>query len=180
MSKVNDLERAEDTDFVNVATRTSVVAMPSGDRDAVVGNGNVKKRKGKASGARLAANELNEQKLRSAMDRLLAGKSLHTNGWLTVGNLADEAGLTRPTAYRCEAVVAEFNEHVRRIAERTEAPTEEHLQRIVKLREELRVEKERSARYREEAKAAKSAQRTLANQVVVLDEKLRRLEAKKK
>ena len=58
MSKVNDLERAEDTDFVNVATRTSVVAMPSGDRDAVVGNGNVKKRKGKASGARLAANEI--------------------------------------------------------------------------------------------------------------------------
>ena len=123
---------------------------------------------------------LNEQRLRAAMDRLLAGQSLHTDGRLTVKNLAEEAGLSRPAAYRCEAVIAEFNDHLRRVAERDELPSEKHLQKIVVLQKQLKEEKERSARYLCDVKAAKAAQQTLANQVLVLDGKNRRLEAKQK
>ncbi|HEU5373799.1 MAG TPA: hypothetical protein VFV38_00010 [Ktedonobacteraceae bacterium] len=55
-----------------------------------------------------------EQKLRAAMDRLCKGTSQYTNGQLTVGNLAKEAGVSRATANRAEAVLAEF--HNRAIA----------------------------------------------------------------
>src|SRR3989442_4191267 len=55
-----------------------------------------------------------ERKLRGAMDRLCNGTSQHTNGQLTVSNLAKEAGVSRATANRAEAVLAEF--HNRTIA----------------------------------------------------------------
>lgn len=119
----------------------------------------------------------NEQRLRAAMDRLLAGKPLHTDGRLTVKNLATEAGLTRQQAYRCEAITKEFAEHVQRISERGEEPAERHLQRISRLREQLAEEKARSARYRTERDEARATQQTLANQLRVLDEQNRRLEA---
>lgn len=55
-----------------------------------------------------------ERKLRDAMDRLCNGTSQCTNGQLTVSNLAKEAGVSRATANRAEAVLAEF--HNRTIA----------------------------------------------------------------
>src|SRR3989442_13588970 len=55
-----------------------------------------------------------ERKLRDAMDRLCNGTSQRTNGQLTVSNLAKEAGVSRATANRAEAVLAEF--HNRTIA----------------------------------------------------------------
>ena len=50
-----------------------------------------------------------EQKLRAAMDRLCNGTSQRTNGQLTVSNLAKEAGVSRATANRAEAVLVEFH-----------------------------------------------------------------------
>lgn len=55
-----------------------------------------------------------EQKLREAMDRLCNGTSQRTNGQLTVSNLAKEAGVSRATANRAQAVLVEF--HNRMIA----------------------------------------------------------------
>lgn len=49
-----------------------------------------------------------EDALRAAMKRLLEGTSLHTDGRLTVANLSREAGVSRATANRATAVLAEF------------------------------------------------------------------------
>ncbi|MDY6860233.1 MAG: hypothetical protein SWN98_12955, partial [Pseudomonadota bacterium] len=49
-----------------------------------------------------------EDALRAAMMRLLEGTSVHTDGCLTVANLAREAGVSRATANRATAVLAEF------------------------------------------------------------------------
>ena len=62
----------------------------------------------------MAVSPRTEQKLRAAMDRLCNGTSARTNGQLTVSNLAKEAGVSRATANRAEAVLAEF--HNRTIA----------------------------------------------------------------
>ncbi len=53
-----------------------------------------------------------EHKLRDAMDRLCNGTSQRTNGQLTVSNLAKEAGISRATANRAEAVLAEFHNRI--------------------------------------------------------------------
>ena len=62
----------------------------------------------------MTVSQTTEHKLRGAMDRLCNGTSQHTNGQLTVSNLAKEAGVSRATANRAEAVLAEF--HNRTIA----------------------------------------------------------------
>jgi DNA-binding transcriptional ArsR family regulator len=49
-----------------------------------------------------------EDALRVAMKRLLEGTSEYTDGRLTVANLAREAGVSRATANRATAVLAEF------------------------------------------------------------------------
>ena len=49
-----------------------------------------------------------EDALRVAMKRLLDGTSVHTDGRLTIANLAREAGVSRATANRATAVLAEF------------------------------------------------------------------------
>jgi hypothetical protein len=53
-----------------------------------------------------------ERKLRVAMDRLCNGTSQRTNEQLTVSNLAKEAGVSRATANRAEAVLAEFHNRI--------------------------------------------------------------------
>jgi cell division protein FtsB len=50
-----------------------------------------------------------EQKLRDAMQRLLAGKSKRTDGRLTKANLHIEAGVSRATMNRAAAVIADWN-----------------------------------------------------------------------
>lgn len=52
--------------------------------------------------------------IQSAMERLLAGAAVHTDGRLTRTNLALEAGVGRATLYRQHDLLAEF---VKRIAE---------------------------------------------------------------
>lgn len=62
----------------------------------------------------MAVSLTTERKLRAAMGRLCDGTSTHTDGQLTVSNLAKEAGVSRATANRAQAVLAEF--HNRTIA----------------------------------------------------------------
>lgn len=49
-----------------------------------------------------------EAALRAAMERLLDGRPERTDGALTVANLAREAGVSRATANRAGALLAEF------------------------------------------------------------------------
>lgn len=53
-----------------------------------------------------------EHALKKAMERLLAGKTAHSDGRLTVANLAREAGLSRATAYRCPDVIQAFQKEI--------------------------------------------------------------------
>ena len=50
-----------------------------------------------------------EKKLRDAMERLLAGKSKRTDGRLTKANLHIEAGVSRATMNRADAVLTDWN-----------------------------------------------------------------------
>lgn len=61
-----------------------------------------------------------EHKLRVAMDHLCNGTSKRTNGQLTVSNLAKEAGVSRATANRAEAVLTEFHNRTIALAETLE------------------------------------------------------------
>lgn len=60
----------------------------------------------------MAVSLTTEHKLRGAMDRLCNGTSQHTDGQLTVSNLAKEAGVSRATANRAQAVLAEFHNRI--------------------------------------------------------------------
>ena len=62
----------------------------------------------------MAVSRASEHKLRAAMDRLCDGTSARTDGRLTVSNLAKEAGVSRATVNRAQAVLTEF--HNRTIA----------------------------------------------------------------
>ena len=116
----------------------------------------------------MSQTEQNDARIRSAMERLLAGTPVHTDGKLHVKNLALEAGLTRQQVYR-SPVLPEFNEHVARLRSQEVAPTEPHLKRIQQLQTELAQEKERSKRYRQERDEAKTRQAALANRLLVID-----------
>ncbi|WP_307811310.1 hypothetical protein [Streptomyces fildesensis] len=52
------------------------------------------------------------QALRSAMQRLFAGKPLHTNGCLTKQNLWQEAQVSRATMNRARTILAEWDAHL--------------------------------------------------------------------
>ena len=61
-----------------------------------------------------------ERKLWAAMDHLCNGTPQRTNGQLTVSNLAKEAGVSRATANRAEAVLTDFHNHIIALAETPE------------------------------------------------------------
>ncbi|UQA91227.1 hypothetical protein [Streptomyces halobius] len=58
-------------------------------------------------------------KLREAMQRLLAGEPIRTNGALTKENLAREAGVSHATIHRAEDILAEWDAKVPRQILRT-------------------------------------------------------------
>lgn len=60
----------------------------------------------------MPVSQMAERKLREAMEHLLNGTALQTDGQLTVSNLAKEAGVSRATANRAEAVLAEFHNRI--------------------------------------------------------------------
>ena len=100
-----------------------------------------------------------EDALRVAMKRLLEGNSVHTDGRLTVANLAREAGISRATANRATAVLAEFRAAEARFRSGTVAGLKA---RIRKLEAELRA-----ARGGEMAEL-RATVKTLAQQIQIL------------
>jgi hypothetical protein len=109
----------------------------------------------------------NDQALRAAMRRLLAGEAQRTDGRLTVSNLAAEAGLTRQQAYRSPVI------HAWRDAAR-DPPPGDHPDttqaRIERLARDLAAAEQRAQRYRQERDEARAQTKTLANACRVLDE----------
>lgn len=61
-----------------------------------------------------------ETALREAMARLLAGEPRRTDGRLTKANLAKEAGVSRATAHRAAAVLADFDRAIVQLRETPE------------------------------------------------------------
>jgi uncharacterized coiled-coil DUF342 family protein len=115
-------------------------------------------------------NETNhDPAIRSAMDRLLAGNPLHTDGRLTIKNLAKEAGLSRQQIYR-SPLAEEFKEHIERLKEQGDEPQEKNLALIAKLRQELAEANERATKYRQERDEARANEKMLAQKIVLLDQ----------
>ena len=100
-----------------------------------------------------------EGALRAAMKRLLVGTSEHTDGRLTVANLAREADVSRATANRATAVLAEFRAAEARFRSGSVAGLKA---RIRELETELRV-----ARGGELAEL-RATVKTLAQQIQIL------------
>ena len=90
-----------------------------------------------------------ERKLRSALDRLVAGTAVRTEGRLTVSGLAREAGVSRATAHRYPAVLADLEAALQRPTQRAASGrTEDLAERNIRLAAEnalLRAEKEAMA-----------------------------------
>jgi hypothetical protein len=109
----------------------------------------------------------NDDALRAAMARLLAGDSEHTDGQLTITNLAAEARLTRQQAYR-SPVTAIWREA---IGDRAITPHPDITQRrIERLTRDLGASQERARQYRLERDEARAQIQTLANACRALDE----------
>jgi truncated hemoglobin YjbI len=70
-------------------------------------------------------NEDSERKLRAAMDRILAGTPIRTNGSYTVTALAAEAGMSRRTASRATGVLRDFRDAVEGLSTAPAAPVDE-------------------------------------------------------
>lgn len=122
-----------------------------------------------------------DERIRAAMERLLRGEPLHTDGALTIANWAREAGFaTRRPIYEAGEkpgdLVNEFRSHCRRRQEGVPSPSQRYAAILADLKERLREEKEKAATYRKERDAAIETRDSLAVAIAVLDAKISRLE----
>jgi hypothetical protein len=117
-----------------------------------------------------------EGAVRAAMDRLFAGQAVHTDGRLTVKNLALEAAIPRSTLYRAEPKLLREFERRLQSARDTAQPTRGSLAaRVARLEAKLAVAEGRAAGYREELEQERRRSRGLANQIALLDAERRTL-----
>jgi hypothetical protein len=114
-------------------------------------------------------------KVRAAMDRLLTGQAIHTDGTLDITTLATEAGVSRQDLYRtCRPLLDEFRTHLRRLEEAGPRQNR-HAERAEQLARKLQDATDRAARYRSERDAARRERDVNASQVVYLTEQNRLL-----
>lgn len=85
-----------------------------------------------------------EAKLRNAMERLLNGAAVNSDGRLTKSNLAKEAGVSRATMHRANALLAEWD-----ALATTRAPRSKEFRRI---EEQLANERARTRRLRDKVR----------------------------
>jgi hypothetical protein len=101
--------------------------------------------------------------LRGAMARLLANRSEHTDGRLTVANLAREAGVCRATANRAQTVLNEFRTA---LGERRRAPVARSSRaRIKELEAEVTLLR---GQERQDARQLRQAVQIMAQQIQAL------------
>ena len=114
-----------------------------------------------------------EGAVRAAMDRLFAGQASHTDGRLTVKNLAVEAAIPRSSLYRAEPeLIREFG---RRLQHTPDTPTGGVAARVARLEAKLAATERRAAGYREELEQERHRSRGFANQIALLDAERRKL-----
>jgi hypothetical protein len=111
--------------------------------------------------------------LRQAMERLLAGKSLHTDGRLIKDNLWKEAKVSRATMNRAPQIIAEWNAHV---AERGGLTTEQarHAGEVAELRRKLADKTKDANQLRRQLDAAATVIAALHHDNIALREQLDR------
>lgn len=110
------------------------------------------------------------------MERLLAGRPIHSDGTLDISTLAVEAGVSRQDLYRTHrGILEEFRSHLRRLdAAGPRGRQSEHVDRLTQQRDDALG---RAARYRSERDASRRERDVNASQVVHLAEQNRLLRA---
>jgi len=93
-----------------------------------------------------------EQALRVAMDRLLAGKPFRTDGKLTKNNLWREAGVSRATMNRANAVLADWDSRIS--GSPASLRDQKQTQEITALRRQLKENKEARQRLQDQVDAS--------------------------
>ncbi len=116
-----------------------------------------------------------EREIRAAMERILSGGAIHTDGASNASTLAAEAGVSRQDLYRSyRALLEEFRSHLRRIEE-SGAPADRRGAELRRLADKLSQTAARAARYRLERDDARSERDANASRVAYLDEQNRLL-----
>ena len=117
-----------------------------------------------------------EGAVRAAMDRLFARQAVHTDGRLTVKNLAVEAAIPRSTLYRAEPeLLREFERRLQH-AHDTAPPAGGLAAKIERLEAKLAATERLAVRYRDELEQERRRGRGLANQIALLDAERRKLD----
>lgn len=117
-----------------------------------------------------------EGAVRAAMDRLFAGQAVHTDGRLTVKNLALEAAIPRSTLYRAEpALLREFERRLQHTQDTAQPARGGLAAKVERLETKLAAAERRAASYREELEQERRRSRGLANQIALLDAERRKL-----
>ena len=119
-----------------------------------------------------------EEVVSAAMDRLFAGQAVHTNGRLTIKNLAVEAAIPRSTLYRAEPkLLREFERRLQRAHDTAHpVPGGGLAAHLGRLEAKLAAAERRAAGYRDELEQERSRVRGLANQIALLDAERRKLD----
>ncbi len=94
-----------------------------------------------------------ERKLRTAMERLLAGRPEHTDGRLIKDNLWKEAQVSRATMNRATSITKEWDERVAATGARTAGEARRDTE-VTKLRAQLKAAREENKPLRERLDAA--------------------------
>ena len=111
-----------------------------------------------------------EGAVRAAMDRLFAGQAVHSDGRLTVKNLAVEAAIPRSTLCRAEPdLLRDFERRLHPAQDTAQAPRGGLAARVARLEAKLAATEGRAANYREELEQEPRRVRGLANQIALLD-----------
>jgi hypothetical protein len=111
-----------------------------------------------------------EGAVRAAMDRLLAGQALHTDGRLTVKNLAVEAAIPRSTLYRSEPeLIREFERRLQRAQDMAQPARGGLAAKVERLEEKLAATERRAAGYREELEQERSRSRVKRHRKLSVD-----------
>ncbi len=117
----------------------------------------------------------NEVQIRAAIERLLTGQPIHTEGTRDATTLAAEAGVSRQDLYRSyRPLLDEFRGHLRHIEE-SGGPSDRRAATLDLLREKLSKVDARAARYRAERDDARGERDANASRVAYLQEQNRLL-----
>lgn len=116
-----------------------------------------------------------EREIRAAVERLLTGRAIHTDGTCDATTLATEAGVSRQDLYRSyRPLLEEFRDQLHRLAA-SGTPTDRRAAELGRLAEQLTQTTSRAARYRAERDSFRTERDANASRVAYLEEQNRLL-----